>query len=125
MKIGIPIEADEGKQSTVCAHFGGAPAFLIVDTVQDSMRVLANAQDHDSHGQCVPVDLLRDEGLDGMIVAGIGRGALNRLGALGIRVYQAEPGSVEAALAALRAGSLVEFGADQACAGHAHGHSGH
>ncbi len=32
MNICIPVNEDKGLQSPVCAHFGSAPAFMIVDT---------------------------------------------------------------------------------------------
>ena len=31
MNVCIPINEDQGMKSEVCAHFGSAPAFLIVD----------------------------------------------------------------------------------------------
>lgn len=122
MRIGIPIEEDRGLDSPVCGHFGGAPAFLVVDTDQGTHEVLSNDHGHDSHGQCVPVDLLRDQRLDAMIVAGIGRGALGRLAALRVRVCQAQHATAKACVEALASGALPDVGLDMACAGHDHGH---
>lgn len=121
MRIGIPIEEDRGLDSLVCAHFGGAPGFVIVDTAHGSYEMLSNAHGHHAHGQCVPVDLLREQRLDVMLVAGIGRGAMTRLGSLGVRVCRAQGANVKASIAALLKAPL-ELSPDEACAGHEHGH---
>jgi len=125
MRIGIPIDEDRGLESPVCGHFGGAPAFLVVDTDQGTLQTLMNDHGHESHGQCVPVDLLRAQRLDAMIVAGIGRGALTRLAALDVRVCRAEHATAGACVAALAAGGLEDIGLELACAGHDHAPHGH
>jgi predicted Fe-Mo cluster-binding NifX family protein len=38
MNICIPTTDDEGLESKVCAHFGSAPAFLVVDTDSGGTR---------------------------------------------------------------------------------------
>lgn len=125
MRIAIPVEEDRGQDSPICAHFGGAPAFLVVDTDQGTLQTISNAHGHEEHGRCVPVDLLREQRLDVMVVAGIGRGALLKLGSLGVRVCQAAGATAGECVAAVLASTLPEVGLDMACAGHDHGHSGH
>ncbi|MBN2194938.1 MAG: NifB/NifX family molybdenum-iron cluster-binding protein [Polyangiaceae bacterium] len=125
MRIGIPIEEDRGQDSLICPHFGGAPAFLVVDTDLGTSETLSNDHGHDAHGQCVPVDLLRDQRLDVMVVAGIGRGAIMKLDAIGVRVCQAGGETVRDCVAAVLASALPDFGIDMACAGHDQGHPGH
>lgn len=125
MRIGMPIEADQGPDSPICAHFGSAPAFLIADTEQGTFQSLSNDHGHDGHGQCVPVDLLRGQRLDMMVVSGIGRGAILKLSALGVRVHRAEGATAREAIAAVLASTSSELEVDMACSGHHHGHTGH
>ena len=42
MQICIPVVEDKGLQSRVSAHFGSAPAFMIVDTESGACRAIAN-----------------------------------------------------------------------------------
>lgn len=124
MNICIPVDADQGLASRVCHHFGSAPAFLLVDTQAGTTRCVPNANLHHAHGQCQPLLSLQGEHLDGIVVGGIGRGALQRLIVAGLQVYQTDHPSVEATLAALAAGELRPMTPDAACGGrHGHGHS--
>jgi predicted Fe-Mo cluster-binding NifX family protein len=120
MRIGIPIEEDRGAESPVSAHFGRAPAFLIFDTANAAFQCVVNAHDHEEHGRCVPVDLIRHERLDAMVVTGIGRGALGRMAAMNLQVFRTAEPTAGAAIAALLAGALGAVGHDDVCAGHHH-----
>jgi len=122
MQICIPVESDQGLQSAVCAHFGSAPAFMIVDTDSGSARAIPNRNQHHDHGQCTPLAALEGERVEGMVVGGIGRGALNRLSAASIPVYLAEQATVAEVLEAFRLGMLRLMGPSQACARHGHDH---
>jgi predicted Fe-Mo cluster-binding NifX family protein len=121
MNICLPIEQDEGLQSRVCAHFGSAPAFLIVDTETRSCKPVTNTNRHDGHGLCAPLQSLQGQAIDAMVVGGIGQGALNRLSASNICVYLSEHGTVADTLAALEAGTLRRMEPGMACASHGHG----
>ena len=120
MNICIPVTEDQGTRSPVSTHFGSAPLFMIVDTESGACRPLPNRNLHHAHGACRPLATLSGEGIDGVLVCGIGRGALAQLQASGLRVYLADSATVEEALAALSAGSLREATLDAACAGHGH-----
>ena len=135
MRICIPIEEDHGLQSHICAHFGGAPAFLVVDTESGDHHALSNEK-HGAHGRCAPITALERERVEGVLVSGIGRGALHRLSAASVRVYRVGGGTVREALRALQAGDLPPMDGEHACAGHDHddnacgaddgrGHRGH
>ncbi len=123
MNLCIPVNDDHGLRSQVCAHFGSAPMFLIVDTDSGECRAVSNGHQHHEHGQCMPLASLQGERIDGMAVGGIGRGALNKLMAAGIQVYLAERPVVAEVVDALRAGTLRTMGQDMACS--QHGHHGH
>lgn len=122
MNICIPVEADEGLDSLVCAHFGSAPAFMVVDTDTENCRAITNGNQHHGHGMCMPLQSLQSERIDGMVVGGIGMGALNKFDAAGIRVYLTEHETVGEVVAAFRAGSLKLMPPGMACAHHGHRH---
>jgi predicted Fe-Mo cluster-binding NifX family protein len=122
MNICIPIEEDKGLESQVCAHFGSAPAFLIVDSDSGASKVILNTNQHHGHGGCAPLHSLQGEQIDGMVVGGIGMGALNKLKAANIQVYISEMATVSLTLAALKSGTLRIMQPNMACAHHGHGH---
>ena len=122
MNICIPVTADRGLESPVSAHFGSAPIFMMVDVATGACRALANANQHHAHGMCQPLAALAGEEIDGMVVGGIGMGALNKLRAAHVQVFISEYPTVAATLAALAAGTLREVTPATACGGHDHGH---
>jgi predicted Fe-Mo cluster-binding NifX family protein len=124
MNICIPVEKDIGIHSPVCQHFGSAPMFMIVETDSWSCRAIPNRNLGHQHGMCQPLTSLQGERLDGMVVGGIGAGALNRLLAGGIKVFLSEHGTVEETMKAFKAGTLRPVTPDIACAHHATGKRG-
>lgn len=127
MDICIPVNADEGLASPVCAHFGSAPYFMIVDTASGACRALPNSNQHHAHGMCQPLAVIAGEHIDAIVVGGIGMGALNKLLGAGLEVFQAQHPTVELTLAALESGQLRGMSPDAACGGHhgqgqGHGH---
>jgi predicted Fe-Mo cluster-binding NifX family protein len=126
MHICIPVLEDNGLESRVSAHFGSAPAFMIVDTDSGECRAIINADRHHQHGMCQPLAALDGERVDSIVVGGIGMGALMKLEAAGIAVFHADRETVGATLDAFRAGTLRPVDAQSACGqhGHQHGHAG-
>jgi predicted Fe-Mo cluster-binding NifX family protein len=122
MNICIPVEVDQGLESRVCAHFGSAPAFMIVDTESNSCRVVNNDNAHHGHGMCAPLGLLAGQNIDSMVVGGIGRGAMRKLEAAQIEVYLAQQATVSAVLDAFKAGQLKRMDPSMSCSGHGHSH---
>jgi len=125
MNICIPIDENKGLQSQVCAHFGSAPVFLIVDTDNGTCRAIPNKNQHHDHGMCTPLASLEGEAIDGMVVGGIGMGALNKLMMAGIRVFLSEHPTVQETVAAFKAGTLKPMQPGMACGHHGHGPHGH
>ncbi len=117
MQICIPVVRDEGLESRVCEHFGSAPVFMIVDTETGACRPIANRNSRHGHGMCEPLSALGGEAIDGFVVGGVGRRALDRLRASAIQVFQAEHATVGETLAAFKAGALRPVPLDAACAG--------
>jgi len=125
MQICIPITEDKGLASPVSAHFGSAPAFMIVDSEISSCRAIPNKNHQHEHGMCTPLASIAGEKIDSMVVGGIGMGALNKLAAAGIKVYRSTSRTVEETIAALKAGTLELVTTDTACNHHGQGPHGH
>ena len=124
MKIGFPVEQDNGLESTVYGHFGSAPVFIVVDTETNSSEVVQNQDLGHEHGMCEPLKALGEKVLDVVIVGGIGAGALMKLRDLNIAVYQALPGTVEQNIQLFKSKVLPEMSTDHACNHHGHGEGG-
>jgi predicted Fe-Mo cluster-binding NifX family protein len=124
VNICIPVNEDKGLQSPLCEHFGSAPLFLIVDTESGACRPVSNRNQHHAHGMCQPLSSLAGEQLDGIVVGGIGKGALARLQAANVQVFLSAHASVAETLEAYKAGTLRPMTAQIACGGHAHGRHG-
>jgi predicted Fe-Mo cluster-binding NifX family protein len=121
MKICIPVTQDIGIKSPVSEHFGSAPIFLIVDTTTHACRAIPNANEPHAHGMCNPLSKLAGEKVDGIVVAGIGLGALQKFNAAGVRVFISKQVTVEDSVRALAAGSLPEATPGTACSHHGGG----
>ncbi len=121
MIIAIPVEDDKGLDSLVCGHFGSAPGFLVVDTETGACRALPNRNAHHAHGACAPLASLQGEKLDGIVVGGIGGGALAQLRAAGLAVYLASAPTVREAVEGLKATALPRVEPGMACGHHGHG----
>ena len=121
MKICFPAEELKGLESEVYGHFGSAPGFVIVDTETMETREISNKDLHHAHGMCQPLKALGGHSIDGVVVGGIGMGALMKLQAEGITVYRALQGSVRENLAFIQEGKLPQFQKEHTCLGHAGG----
>jgi predicted Fe-Mo cluster-binding NifX family protein len=120
MTICIPVTRDIGADSPLSPHFGSAPFFMLVDGESGACRALPNGNLHHDHGMCSPLSTLAGERIDGMVVGGIGAGALAKLDAAGIRVFFSGHATVGEAFAAFQAGALTPVTPAMACA-----HRGH
>jgi predicted Fe-Mo cluster-binding NifX family protein len=118
MQICIPVLEDSGLGSRVCEHFGSAPAFMIIDTESSHCRAITNDNRHHGHGMCQPLAALAGEAVDGVVVGGIGMGALMKLQAANIAVFRSDHPTVAETLAAFRAGTLLPVSPETACAHH-------
>ena len=118
MKYCFPILENNGLNSEISPHFGSAPAFMIVDDQSRAFETIDNANLHHAHGMCQPLAALGGHEIDAIIVGGIGMGALNRLQAAGVQVYQAQEGTVATTLEAIQSGRLTKIDAQSACRGH-------
>ncbi len=118
MKVCFPVLNDEGLASQVYGHFGSAPVFIVVDTEGMSVQKLDNQDLGHVHGACSPLKALGGQKIDRLVVGGIGGGAISRLTAMGVKIYQAEAQTVKENLALLNDGRLQELSIENACRAH-------
>jgi predicted Fe-Mo cluster-binding NifX family protein len=124
MKVGFAVQLNEGLESAVYAHFGSAPAFVIVDTDLKQVSAVDNTNAHHVHGACNPINALGGNSIDAMVVGGIGPGAIMKLNAMGVKVYRAGAPTVNENIALLGANQLQELSMNDSCQEHG-GQCGH
>ncbi len=118
MKVGFAVSSDEGVDSKVYAHFGSAPAFIIIDTATRKPVTVNNKDLNHVHGACNPIMALDGHSVNAMVVGGIGAGAINKLNAMGVRVYAAAATTVKENLELLAENRLEELSIQSACRAH-------
>jgi len=96
-KVAIPSMAD-GLDAPICAHFGHADKFLIVDYNSEkkeigNVEVMVNPP-HESGGCMRPVMLLKNKGVDTIILTGIGQRPLMGFIQQGISVLHGIDGTI-------------------------------
>jgi len=115
MRVGFAVQVNEGVESKVYDHFGSAPAFIIVDTEGEDVQTVNNEDLRHVHGACNPMMALDGRSMDAMVVGGIGAGALTKLNALGIKVYEVGASTVKENLALLGENRLQELSVYNSC----------
>jgi predicted Fe-Mo cluster-binding NifX family protein len=118
MNICIPVIQDSGLESPVSKHFGLAPLLMVVNTENGNCRVVLNRNHNYLHWRCQPLLSLAGKHIDGMIVGGIGMGALEKIQAAHVNVYLSEFETVAATIAAYKAGRLKLVTSQTACCLH-------
>jgi predicted Fe-Mo cluster-binding NifX family protein len=120
MKLCIPTIEQKGMASLVSEHFGRAPFHIVVDLASDACSTLRkdNACGEESHGHCLPVDLLLHNRVTVVACKGIGRGAVERMRANGIAVYATDAATVREVVARFKTSGLTPVGAQHVCQGH-------
>jgi len=121
MKIAFPVVENHGMDSDVHEHFGSAPFFVFLDMDSDAMEIMENPDKDHQHGACNPMAALGGRQVDGVVVGGIGGGALKKLNNDGITVYRAVEGSVAENARMIKSGTLPVFDPGMVC-GHHHHH---
>jgi predicted Fe-Mo cluster-binding NifX family protein len=124
VKLCFPVIEDKGLDSQINAHFGSAPAFLVVETEDQSYEILKKSEEAHAHGSCNPLANFAGKKIDGLVVGGIGRGAWVQLNAAGIKVFVNQGGIVKDAVAAYTNGKLPLLAENSLCGGHDGGHGG-
>jgi len=120
MKLCFPVKEAIDFESEVYEHFGSAPAFMVVDTETRRLKTIENPDSRHAKGMCNPIGALSGQGIHGVVVTGIGGGALMKLNRAGLTVYRAEARTVKENLELFVKGQLPEFLPGQVCGGHGH-----
>jgi predicted Fe-Mo cluster-binding NifX family protein len=122
MKICFPVEENQGLESKVYGHFGSAPGFVVVDMSTNEVTSINNNDQVHQHGGCNPLAGLGGYKVDAVVVGGIGGGALHKLNAAGMRVFQAQVGTIADNVALFQSNGLSEYMPGHTCGGHGHSH---
>lgn len=122
MKVCFPVTENQGLESQVYGHFGSAPGFVVVDILTNETTAINNSDQIHQHGACNPLAGLGGQQVDAVVVGGIGGGALHKLNAAGMRVFQAQKGTIAANIALFRTNELPEYMPGHTCGGHGHSH---
>jgi len=117
MIIAFPVETDEGIKSRIFTHFGSAPFFLFTDTDTGNVSVIPNQDTKHPKGNCKPVAALTQNPVDCVITTNIGKGALTKLNAAGLKIYKAIKETAEENIDLMNDGILSELTPDQVCGG--------
>lgn len=126
MKICFPVKEDNGLESMLYGHFGTAPIFIVCDTENDSIEVVENGHldpltGKHPEGGCNPVKALNGAVVDVVVVAGIGKGAMGKLGDAGISVYQGNATlNIGENLKLIKDKKLILFDVNNTCLHHHH-----
>ncbi|MDO9537868.1 MAG: NifB/NifX family molybdenum-iron cluster-binding protein [Thermoplasmata archaeon] len=117
IKIAIPTNAPGGLKSEMSGHFGHADNFTLVDIQGKSIAgttVLENPP-HSQGGCMAPVMLLKNNGVQAIIVGGLGQRPLMGFQQAGIQVIAGATGNVESLIQAYLDGKLSQAGDDVVC----------
>ena len=119
MILAIPTENMRGDLSDVYGHFGSAPFYAFYNSTDEKLDFVDNGNKGHEHGQCQPVNELKEKNVEAVICGGMGLRAINNLNSLGIKVYYAEnAGTVKEIVKMFKNGELKELLPDMACQNH-------
>jgi predicted Fe-Mo cluster-binding NifX family protein len=122
VKICFPVQENKSLSSVVYNHFGSAPLFVVVNTETGEVSSINNGDQIHEHGACNPIAGLGGQQVDAIVVGGIGRGALHKINKSGLRVFQAQQGTIGKNMELFNADDLPEFMPGHSYGGHGHDH---
>jgi len=106
MRIGVPVETNEGLESRVSRHFGRARYLAIADLTGGNFGEVRFVELPESHGPGELPSLAARQGVDVVVVYGIGGRALAAFSELGIDVITGVDGTLGDVLRGLAEGRL-------------------
>ena len=116
MKIAMPVANGQ-----VNPHFGTSREFAVLELengkVVNTKKISAEGLQH-NHGGLA--GLVKNEGVDAVIVGGIGGHMLEALQSMGLKVVAGAAGEINAVAEAYAAGTLVTKPSICGCGGHHH-----
>ncbi len=121
MRVCVPTKNDAGMDAFIHEHFGSAPFFTLIDTDTEEVKVIGNSNSHHSHGTCHPMSQLSKFKIDAVVCRGMGRRAVDRLNADGVKTLISDATNVRGAVGQIADGVAEEINPSKACHGHGHG----
>lgn len=123
MRVAIPTNAPGGLEAVRADHFGHCDVFTVIDVspdnaVADVMTIESVA--HEAGGCMAPVNLLKEAGVEAIVVAGLGKRPMQGFSEAGIAVYFADRNNVpdvKSVFENLVAKKLVVMHPEQVCKG--------
>ena len=119
MKVSVPTMGDRGLDELICAHFGRAETFTIVDIDSGDVEVIRNTSEH-MGGTGLPPELISAKGAHVMLAGGLGPKAVKMFEGYGIEVFIGATGTVRDAISDWKEGYLEEATDENACREHRH-----
>jgi predicted Fe-Mo cluster-binding NifX family protein len=126
--LAIPSNNPGGLEAEISEHFGHCDLFTLIKIQEGkvaSVETVSNVE-HAEGGCMAPVQLLKNQGVQAIVVGGIGARPLQAFSEVSIDVYYGDRGAlnnVEAAANGMIDGNFPVMRSDQACGGHSNCHS--
>lgn len=117
IRVAVPSEAPGGLDAACAGHFGRCTHFTVADIVDGKVTQFATVQNtpHEEGGCMAPVMMLAQNGVNALVVGGIGGRPLMGCEQLGIAVYAGQSTIVSDAFEAFAEGRLERVGPEGAC----------
>jgi len=125
--VAVPSNNPGGIDADRSDHFGHCDVFTLVqlkDGEVEKVYTVSN-QEHGAGGCMVPVQFLKDQGVDAIVVGGIGARPMQGFAEVGIDVYFADRNSftkVRSVVDGMLGNKFPLIRPDQACQGHGNCH---
>lgn len=121
--LAVPSNNPGGLTANISGHFGHCDLFTLVNIEEGKVAAvdtIANVE-HGAGGCVAPVNLLRDKGVEAIVVGGLGARPMQACAAAGITVYYADQSTslskVEEAVSGILAGKFPQMQPEQSCKG--------
>jgi predicted Fe-Mo cluster-binding NifX family protein len=114
------LNAPGGLEAGRSGHFGHCDVFTVIEISPDNAVVMIENSGHEAGGCMAPASLLKDAGVEAIVVAGLGRRPMLGFNEAGISVYYADQDNVpdvKSVFENLVANKLVVMHPEQVCKG--------
>ena len=120
--LAVPSNAPGGLDAGISEHFGHCDLFTLINIEEGKIASVdtVNNVEHGAGGCMEPVTLLKDQGVQAVVVGGMGARPMQAFAEVNIDVYFAEKKSlnkVQEAVDGILEGSFPVMRADQTCKG--------
>jgi predicted Fe-Mo cluster-binding NifX family protein len=122
MKLGIPSFKPGGLDAMVSAHFGHCEVFTIVELKGKKIAKAWEMENPSEHDCMAPAQRLGQEGVEIVLIGGIGRNPLVGMQKMGLKVYIGATGNVKDAVSDYLQGFLKLATTEDVCQGCHGGH---